>query len=74
MSDAVNRAIDLSEEYDTMMEVQRNPAGAWMAIQELAGIISALPAVQPAHVNETQKGEHDARDVLTPATKGAAHD
>ena len=31
--------------------------------------ISALPAVQP-HVNETPKSEHDARDVLTPATKG----
>ena len=47
MSDAINRAIDLSEEFDTMMEVQRNPCGAWMAIQEMAGIISALPAVQP---------------------------
>ena len=32
--------------------------------------IRALPAVQPAHVNETPKSEHDARDVLTPATKG----
>ena len=47
MSDAINRAIVLSEEYDTMMEVQRNPCGAWMAIQEMAGIIAALPAVQP---------------------------
>ena len=47
MSDAINRAIDLSEEYDTMMEVQRNPCGAWMAIQEMAGIIAAIPAVQP---------------------------
>ena len=46
MSDAINRAIDLSEEYDTMMEVQRNPCGAWMAIQEMAGII-VVPAVQP---------------------------
>ena len=25
---------------------------------------------KPAHVNETPKREHDARDVLTPATKG----
>ena len=25
-----------------------------------------------AHVNETPKSEHDARDVLTPATKGGA--
>ena len=27
-------------------------------------------ALRPAHVNETPKSEHDARDVLTPATKG----
>ena len=25
---------------------------------------------KPAHVNETPKSEHDARDVLTPGTKG----
>ena len=31
--------------------------------------IRVLPAVQP-HVNETPKSEHDARDMLTPATKG----
>ena len=31
--------------------------------------VLALPAVQP-HVNEAPKSEHDARDVLTPATKG----
>ena len=38
--------------------------------RKLAGyVVSALPAVQP-HVNETPKSEHDARDVLTPATKG----
>ena len=54
---------------------------AYAAIRGLArhidriAAISALPAVQPdAHVNETQKSEHDARDVLTPATKGGAHD
>ena len=27
-----------------------------------------------AHVNKTPKSEHDARDVLTPAAKEAAHD
>ena len=32
----------------------------------------ALPAVQPAHVNETPKSEHVPGDVLTPATKGGA--
>ena len=29
---------------------------------------------KPAHVNETPKIEHETRDVLTPATKGGAHD
>ena len=32
--------------------------------------ISALPAVQPAHVNETPKSEHVSSVMLTPATKG----
>ena len=42
------------------------------AVEVLA---NALPAVQPdPHVNETAKSEHDAGNVLTPATKGAAHD
>ena len=27
-----------------------------------------------AHVNETPKSEHDARDMLTPAAKGVTHD
>ena len=36
--------------------------------------INALPAVQPGHVNETPKSEHDAANMLTPATKGVAHD
>ena len=31
--------------------------------------LRALPAVQPAHVNETPKSEHVPGDVLTPATK-----
>lgn len=30
------------EEFDTMMEVQRNPTGAWMAIQEQANRIDEL--------------------------------
>ena len=34
--------------------------------------ITALPAVQPAHVNETPKSEHDTANMLTPATKGGA--
>jgi hypothetical protein len=32
----------LDEEFDTMMEVQRNPCGAWQAIQSQAGRIEAL--------------------------------
>jgi hypothetical protein len=32
----------LDEVFDTMMEVQRNPYGAWMAIQEQANCIDAL--------------------------------
>ena len=33
-------------------------------------LVSALPAVQPCHVNETPKSEHDTANMLTPA-KGA---
>lgn len=36
----------------------------------VAEAIRALPTVQPGHVNKTPKSEHDARDVLTPITKG----
>ena len=36
--------------------------------------INALPAVQPAQVNETPKREHVPDDVLTRAAKGIAHD
>jgi len=42
-----DRAIDLSEEFDTMMDVQANPCGAWMAIQEMACVIVA--AKEPSH-------------------------
>lgn len=38
----------LDEEFDTMMEVQRNPTGAWMAIQEQADRIEALVADREA--------------------------
>ena len=36
----------------------------------------AAPALieKPAHVNETPKSEHEGAVMLTPATKGAAHD
>lgn len=34
----------LDEEFDTMMEVERNPHGAWEAIQSQADRIEALKA------------------------------
>lgn len=39
-ADVKDYAIDVSEAYDTVMEVQRNPAGAWQVIQALAGHIA----------------------------------
>ena len=44
----------------------------YSALSEYRNAIRALPAVQPAHVNETPKREHVPGDVLTPATKGDA--
>ena len=32
--------------------------------------LTRMGALQPAHVNETPKSEHDAGNMLTPATKG----
>ena len=32
--------------------------------------VLALPAVQPGHVNKMPKREHDAENMLTPATEG----
>ena len=43
-ADVRDYAIDVSEAFDTMMEVERNPAGAWQALQALAGHIAALTA------------------------------
>ncbi len=40
VSDATLDALD--EVYDTMMEVQRNPTGAWQAIQDQASAITTL--------------------------------
>ena len=37
---------------------------------DMEQLIRALPAVQPGHVNETLKSEHDDANMLTPATKG----
>ena len=58
-----------------MGEPHKTAAAAKAAAQAdyEAQMLSALePAVQPGHVNETPKSEHDARDVLMPATKGGA--
>lgn len=51
-ADVKDYAIDVSEAYDTMMEVQRNPAGAWQVIQALAGHIAALAPTDAAQERE----------------------
>ena len=45
-------------------EIDRHFAG------RIITALRALPAVQPAHVNEPPKSEHVLGDMLTPATKG----
>lgn len=43
MTDSIKRPLLLpDEEFDTVMEVERNPTGAWMAIQEQANLIDYL--------------------------------
>jgi len=44
MADLIDRATELAEEFDTQKDVEQNPCGAWMAIQELHQAIAALPA------------------------------
>jgi 2-phospho-L-lactate guanylyltransferase (CobY/MobA/RfbA family) len=44
----------------------------WTYCCDVEAEVRALPAVQPAHVNETPKSEHEAAVMLTPATKGGA--
>ena len=61
MSDAVSR--------DAVMHLLQE----WTYCCDVEAEVRALPAVQP-HVNKTPKSEHVPGDVLTPATKGAAHD
>ena len=39
-------------------------------IIHLYGVDALAPLIVQPHVNETPKSEHEARDVLTPATKG----
>jgi hypothetical protein len=51
-ADVRDYAIDVSEAFDTMMEVERNPAGAWQAIQALAGHIAALTPTDAAQARE----------------------
>jgi hypothetical protein len=51
-ADVRDYAIDVSEAFDTMMEVERNPAGAWQAIQALAGHIAALAPTDAAQARE----------------------
>lgn len=68
-ADVRDYAIDVSEAFDTLVEVERNPAGAWQAIQALAGHIAALPArgvgVRKLEWEESVKG----RWIGTPVAK-----
>lgn len=45
----------------------RGSAATWALYDAL---LTRMGALQPAHVNETQKSEHEAANVLTPAMKG----
>ena len=51
-ADVRDYAIDVSEAFDTLMEVERNPAGAWQALQALAGHIAALAPTDAAQARE----------------------
>ena len=43
MTDTTDKALDaLDETYDTQMEVERNPCGAWQAIQIQAAALNIL--------------------------------
>lgn len=53
-ADVRDYAIEVSEAYDTMMEVQRNPAGAWQVIQALAGHIAALAPTDAAQDDDPE--------------------
>ena len=66
MSDAVSRE-DVVEYLKSQLWID---GFVEVPADELIVAIRALPAVQPAHVNETPKSEHVPGDMLTPATKG----
>ena len=72
--DAIEVCTRLINDFDVMKPdgVTYEPAKVQRAAKGMVSLarqdIRALPAVQPdAHVSETPKSEHDARDVLTPA-------
>ena len=66
-ADVRDYAIDVSEAFDAMMEVERNPAGAWQAIQALAGHIAAL-----APTDAAQAREEALPDIVAVLTDAAA--
>ena len=53
----------------TVKAEKRDWQSMLFAAVDIDAAVRALPAVQP-HVNETPKSEHDAANVLNPATKG----
>ena len=62
MSDAVSR--------DAVMQLLQE----WTYCCDVEDAVRALPAVQPGHVNETPKIEHDATDMLKLSVQGEARE
>ena len=82
-TNALSRLLNTSTGKEVMPDVPPNkpqsaaaPAGNLTARGNAAtwalydANLTRMGTLHPAHVNETPKSEHDARDVLTPATKG----
>ena len=59
---------------DVPNDAPNAPDAAPASTDDAGGGAEPTAVQTDAHVNETPKSEHEARDVLTPATKGAAHD
>ena len=86
MSDLILRVVmvtsNITDDIDSGLELDAAPTvilqGSVEAIKaaaimfgEQVTIARALPAVQPTHVNETPKSEHEDADMLTPDREAA---
>ena len=52
----------MDEQYDTMMEVERNPTGAFMAIENMAATLRALAAERDKLRAENERLRGEGRD------------